>query len=111
MSPSKKREIPFLLFSTVSNFKEAKTIANVLIKKRLAACVNIAPHLKSYFRWQRKLDQANELLLMIKTEKRHLKKIEMLIRQLHSYETPEIIGWPITWGSKSYLDWLVKSIS
>lgn len=110
MGSSKIKKIPFLLLSTVSNSKEAQKIASTLVEKRLAACVNVIPHLKSYFRWQGKLDQADELLLIIKTEKHQLKSVETAIRRFHSYDTPEIIGWPITWGLKSYLDWLAKSV-
>jgi len=108
---SKPKKTPYLLFSTASNLKEAKKIAKRLIERKLAACVNIIPNLKSYFRWQGKFDQANELLLVIKTDKRLLKKVETAICELHSYTIPEVIGWQINWGSKPYFDWLTKSTS
>ena len=111
MRSSKTKSIPFLLFSTASTLPEAKKIAQLLVKQKLAACVNIVPGLTSYFKWQGKLDQAKEYLLVVKTEERQLKKIESAIRKIHSYSVPEIIGVPITWGAKPYLDWLSKSIS
>ena len=77
----------------------------------MAACVNILPNVTSYFRWEGKIDQTKEFLLMVKTEKKKLKDVENAILHLHSYTTPEIIGWPIACGSKKYLDWLLKSVS
>ncbi len=111
MRSSKAKASAFLLFSTASNLQEAKKIAQLLVKQKLAACVNIVPGLTSYFRWQGKLDQAKKYLLIIKTQKRQLKSVEAAIRKAHSYSVPEMIGFPITWGSKSYLDWLNKSAS
>ena len=57
------------------------------------------------------MDHARELLLIIKTDLRHLKQVEKTIRECHTYEIPEIIGWPIAWGHQPYLDWLADSIS
>jgi len=108
---SKIGKTPYLLFSTASNLNEAEKIAKMLVHRKLAACVNIVPNLKSYFRWRGKLDQAKELLLIIKTDKRRLKNVETAIHKLHSYATPEIIGWQINWGSKPYLNWLSESVS
>ena len=56
------------------------------------------------------MDQARELLLVIKTDLRHLKEVEKTIRQHHTYEVPEIIGWPIAWGHAPYLKWLKDSL-
>ena len=101
---------PFLLLSTVGSKKEAKEIATRLMRGRFAACVNIVTNVDSIFRWRGKLDQARELLLVIKTEARHLKSVEGLIRKYHSYSVPELIGWPIAWGHKPYLRWLRDSV-
>lgn len=111
MSSSKTKAIPFLLFSTASTPQEAAKIAKILIQQKLAACVSIVPGLTSYFRWQKRLDRAKECLLVIKTQKRQFKRVEAAIRKAHSYSVPEIIGFPISRGSKPYLDWLEKSVS
>ena len=102
---------PFLLLSTIDSQKKAKKIATILVQKKLAACVNIIPKIHSLFKWHGAVDEAYELLLVIKTDFRHLKKVEQTIRKHHSYEVPEIIGWPITWGHKPYLAWLSNSLS
>ncbi|MBI4394656.1 MAG: divalent-cation tolerance protein CutA [Candidatus Omnitrophica bacterium] len=101
---------PYVVFSTVGSLKEAKKIASVLVHQKLAACVNVIPNVHSLFRWQGKVDQAQELLLVIKTDFRHLKDLEKNLRKHHSYEVPEIVGWPIAWGSKPYLSWLGESL-
>ena len=111
MSRSASPAKPYLLLSTVPSLKEAKLIADALISKRLAACVNIIPEVHSFFRWKAAVDQTQELLLVIKTDKRFLKRLEKIIRKHHSYDVPEMIGWPIVWGHKPYMNWLRDSIS
>ena len=101
---------PYLIFSTVGSQKEAQKIAATLVTRRLAACVNIVPQVTSLFRWRGKVDQAKELLLIIKSDHSHLKRIEKAIREHHRYEVPEIIAWPISWGHKPYLRWLTESV-
>jgi len=109
-SPVRSRK-PYLLFSTVGSQKNAEKIANILIRKELAACVNIIPKVHSFFKWRGAVDKAHELLLVIKTDFYHLKKVERTIRKYHSYEVPEIIGWPIAYGHKPYLTWLSSSLT
>ena len=81
------------------------------MQDRLAACVNIVSDVDSIFRWRGKIDKACEQLLIIKTDERCLQKLRTRICSLHSYEVPEIIGWPIKWGHKQYLSWLSDSVS
>ena len=100
---------PYLLFSTAPSKKEAHTIAQLLIAKRLAACVNIIP-VASLFRWQGKIEHANEILLVIKTGKNRLKELKKVLIQNHSYSVPELIGCPIEWGHEPYLKWLTESL-
>ena len=102
---------PYLLLSTTSSRKNAEKIAHVLIQEKLAACVNIIPNVGSIYRWRGTIDQARELLLVIKTDSRSLKEVEKAIRKYHPYKIPEVIGWPITWGYQPYLKWLVGSVS
>ena len=101
---------PYLLLSTVDSRKTATKLARLLVQKGLAACVNLIPNVDSYFRWKGALDQAHELLLIIKTDSHHLKQVEQTIRTYHPYKVPEMIGWPIEWGHKPYLKWLRDSL-
>lgn len=99
-----------VVFVTTSNKKEASLIASVLIKKRLAACVNIVDKIKSIFWWRALVDKTDEVLLVIKSRKSKLNKIIKCVKSLHSYQVPEIIALPIIGGNKDYLDWLDESV-
>ncbi len=95
---------------TAGNKKEAKSIAEALIKNKLAACVNIIDNIKSLFWWQGKIDSAQELLLVIKSKKSKLTAVIKLVKSLHSYSVPEIIALPIAGGEKKYLEWIDDSL-
>jgi periplasmic divalent cation tolerance protein len=99
-----------VVFITAADKKEAKRIADGLLKHKLVACVNIIDKVKSLFWWQGKIDQAEELLLIAKTRKAKLNKIIKLVKSLHSYEVPEIIALPIISGNKDYLKWINDSL-
>ena len=95
---------------TAPNEKEARTIARKVVKKRLAACVNIVPGLTSIYRWEGKIEQDEEVLMLIKTTKKRLVKLEKTVKKLHSYEVPEFVVLKIESGSDDYLKWLRKSV-
>lgn len=99
-----------VIFVTASSGKEAENIANRLIEKKLAACVNIIGNLKSIFWWEGKADTAKEVLLIIKSRKSKLPAIIKQVKSLHSYKVPEIIALPIIAGEKNYLRWLNESL-
>ena len=102
---------PIIILTTVSSKKEAELIGSKLINKELAACVNIIPNIKSIYRWEGKINEDSEYLLIIKTVKRVEEDVFENICKLHSYDTPEMISIPITGGEKSYLNWLSKSVA
>jgi periplasmic divalent cation tolerance protein len=95
---------------TAASLKEARKIAQALVKARLAACVNVVPAVESIYRWQGKIESSRERLLVIKTAREVLHEVEGQIRKLHSYTNPEIICLPIVDGSREYLDWLARSV-
>ena len=99
-----------VIFITCANKQEAEKIAAGLISAKLAACVNIVPGIKSLFWWENKIDQAQELLLIIKSKKTKLSGIIKKVKSLHSYSTPEIIALPIVAGNKDYLKWITDSL-
>ena len=96
---------------TARNVREANKIANKLVKDKLIACANVIKGIQSIFWWQKKVDTANEVLLILKTKKSCFKKIVKTVTSLHSYEVPEIIALPIIDGSKNYLKWIEESCS
>lgn len=77
-----------------------------LLEKRLAACVNEVPQVRSSYRWKGKIESARESLLIIKTKTALFGKLEAEVRRLHPYDVPEIIALPITEGFRHYLDWI-----
>ena len=91
---------------TCGSEEEAIKIANALVEKHLAACVNLISPLRSIYRWEGKIWDEKEWLLIIKTQKQRFLELEKKVKSLHSYSVPEIICLPIVEGSSSYLNWL-----
>jgi periplasmic divalent cation tolerance protein len=95
-----------VILVTTGTEAEARKIAELLLSKRKAACVNIVPRVDSSFWWQGKLGSARESLLIIKTRASLLPEIIEMVKSVHSYEVPEIIALPIIGGSEDYLKWI-----
>lgn len=91
---------------TTANKDEAIKIAKHLVEKGLVACCNIIPSITSIYKWEDKLCCDEEALMIIKTKTALFSKVEIAIKELHSYEIPEIICTPIIQGSKEYLNWI-----
>src|SRR5215472_10559 len=100
-----------LVLTSVSSGDEARKIARGLLERRLAACVNIVPRVDSLYWWEGKLESSEELLVLIKTVKRHEEAVPQTIRELHSYQLPECIAIEIGSGSPEYLEWIEDSVS
>ena len=104
------KEMYIVIFITAGNRKEAKRIADSLLRKKLAACINIVDRIESFFWWQKKIDSNKEVLLIVKSRKDKLQKIITCVKSAHSYEVPEIIALPIVGGYKPYLNWINDSL-
>ena len=91
---------------TCSDGDEAQMMAEALLRQRKAACVNIVSGVGSRFWWKGGLDSAEETLLLVKTRASLVEEVIGLVRELHSYEVPEIIALPIVAGNPDYLDWV-----
>ena len=91
---------------TCGSEEEALKIARSLVEERLAACVNLFPPVRSIYRWDGKIWDEKEWLLIIKTQQNRFEELEKRVKVLHSYSVPEIIGLPIIEGASSYLEWL-----
>jgi periplasmic divalent cation tolerance protein len=97
---------PIVVLVTCGAEEEALKIANALVENRLAACVNLVAPIRSVYRWEGKIWDEKEWLLIIKTQKHRFEELEKKVKSLHSYSVPEITSLPITEGSSAYLDWI-----
>ncbi len=91
---------------TCGSEEEALKIAHTLVEDHLAACVNLVHPIRSIYRWEGKIWDKNEWLLVIKTREQRFGELKKKVKSLHSYAVPEIISLPITEGSSTYLRWL-----
>lgn len=98
-----------VVFITASSEDEAANIARTLVESRLAACVNIIRNVRSIYRWQGNIEDDAEVLMVVKTRKQHSSLLVEKVKELHSYDVPEVIALPIIEGSEDYLKWLQES--
>lgn len=105
------RGVFLVVLTTLPNSAKSRQLAQLLLQKKLAACVNILGPAQSFYWWKGKIDSAKEHLLFIKTRKSHFNRLRALIEKNHPYESPEIIALPIAEGNASYLNWIKSSLS
>ena len=98
-----------IILTTAGSQEEADKIAHALVERRLAACVNIVPQIKSVYPWQGKVETAQEWLLMIKTQVEFFERVRDVVKELHSYDLPECVMLEVSAGSQEYLDWIAKN--
>ena len=91
---------------TAPNAAEAERIAQKVVQKGLAACVNIVPKLLSIYRWEGNVERDMETLLVIKSTKKALPKLKKRIKKMHSYKVPEILVLKVDEGDREYLEWI-----
>ena len=99
-----------LAMTTCDSRELADRLATTLVERRLAACVNVLPGVRSAYRWAGTVEHAEEVLLMIKTTQAELSAVEATIRSISGYELPEFVAVEITGGSADYLAWLAASV-
>lgn len=99
-----------IVFSTTASQEEARRIAQQLVERSLAACVNVLGPIESIYRWQGKVETAGEFLLLIKTTAERFPDVRDALVALHSYEVPECIAIDVADGSAPYLAWLADSV-
>jgi periplasmic divalent cation tolerance protein len=98
------------VLTTVESEAEAERISRSLVERNLAACVQVLGPISSRYRWQGKVEEAQEWQCLAKTEASRYEEVEAAIRELHSYEEPEIIAIPMVAGSPGYLGWISDSL-
>ena len=94
-----------VVFSACSTLDEARRIAQAY-QSRLAACVNVMPGVRSFYRWKGTIEEADECLLVIKSSRDLLDRLRLELEKAHTYEVPEVVAVPIVAGSPNYLNWL-----
>jgi periplasmic divalent cation tolerance protein len=99
-----------LVLTTAESMGQARRIADSLIERKLAACVNIVSGVQSIYRWKGKAEEAEEWLMWIKTTARAFPRVCETIKELHSYELPECMCLAIEDGSAEYLKWIEESV-
>ena len=92
--------------TTTESRKDAEKIAEFLVEKRLAACVQIFGPIASVYWWEGRTEKANEWFCLIKTARALYEDVESAIRKVHPYKVPEVLAVPVVAGSKDYLSWL-----
>lgn len=100
-----------VVLSTCASPEDAARIARSLVEKKLAACVNVMPAIRSFYRWQGAIEDDQESLLVIKSSRGLFDQLRVEIEKLHSYEVPEVIAVPIVDGSEGYLEWLDRELA
>ena len=100
---------PIIVLTTCNSSEMATLIADSLVTKNFAACVNIINGVESVYQWQGKIEHDKEILLIVKTQQALFSQVEKTIQELHDYELPEIIAVPIEIGEKKYLDWILSA--
>ena len=102
---------PVVVMVTASSEEEAETMGKQLVEERLVACANCLPGVRSIFVWQGELCDESEVLLIMKSQRSYVSRIVRRVKELHSYDVPEIIALPIIDGSEDYLKWIEESLS
>ena len=99
-----------VVLSTCDSEEQAARLARHLVEQRLAACVNILPHVRSIYRWNEKVEDSGEWMLVIKSRRDLFVALRAEIEKMHSYEVPEMIALPVVDGSPAYLGWLDREL-
>lgn len=98
-----------IILTTVNDPAQARKLAHHLVGERLAACVNQMEHVHSTYRWEGKIEEVNEILLVVKTVAERVSAVKEAIARLHPYQVPEVLVLLVEDGSDSYLKWLYES--
>ena len=98
-----------VIFVTTESGDQAVEIARTLVAERLAACVNIVGPVRSIYRWRKEVKDDREYLLIIKTRALHYMKVETRVREMHTYEVPEVLALNADRGSAPYVQWMLDS--
>ena len=97
-----------VIYSTIDDIKDARKIAHSLVEEQLVACVNIIPNIESIYKWKGKVEYSDEVVIIAKTVTENVKRTIIRIKELHTYDVPDIIVMPVIGGHKEYLDYIIR---
>lgn len=97
-----------VVLTTLPNADAAAALSKTIVEERLAACASILPSVRSIYRWQDKIQDEPEVLVLLKTQRQVFERLRTRILELHPYEVPEVLALPVDQGHAAYLDWLVR---
>ncbi len=100
-----------LVYVTTPDVSAAKAIGRVLVEERLAACINVLPQMSSIYRWQGKIEEAEEAVLIVKTTAERVTDVIARVKALHTYEVPCAISIPVLAGNQDYLSWIGGNVA
>ena len=100
-----------ILLTTVGDRANAERLARSLVEERLAACVNLLPGVRSIYRWEGAVEEADEILLVVKTTRAAHAALAERVRALHPYELPELVSLDPAEVDPAYLRWIAKSVT
>jgi len=95
-----------LVFTTLPSPDKAADLARTLVEEGIVACGNVLPAVRSIYKWQGKVQDENEVMLLLKTRAEHLERLKLRILELHPYEVPEVLAIPVESGYRAYLEWI-----
>ncbi|HET7788537.1 MAG TPA: divalent-cation tolerance protein CutA [Myxococcales bacterium] len=95
-----------LVFTTLPSAEAAADLAKAVVGEKLAACANLLPAVRSIYRWQGRVQDESEVLVLFKTRQEHFERLKARLLELHPYEIPEVLAVPVEQGYQPYLDWL-----
>ncbi len=108
-TPAGEDEVPAVAFATFPDAETARTIALALVKEGIVACVNLLPGATSIYRWEGEIEEATEIVGIIKTAQDRVGDLLQRLQELHPYDVPELIVLPVVAGNADYLDWVIAS--
>ena len=100
-----------LIYITAENREQALALGRALVERRLAACINVLDGMTSIYRWQGRIEESTEAVLLAKTDESRVDALVAAVKELHSYDVPCALALPIVGGNQDYLDWLVACLN
>lgn len=104
-----KKDDPVLIYTTYPSLVEASKAGRALVETGLCACVNIIPGMRSIYRWEGRIEEAEEIVMILKTRAGNAARITGAVKRSHSYEMPAVLVLPVSGGNQAYIDWILAA--